>query len=123
MTSPTKEQLDQFSRQDLLDLIQQLLAVIEQQQQRIAQLEAELDKLRQPPTTSSNSSQPPSRDQKSNQPEKKKRRKHGPPFGHPKFSRPLVENPDRVIAAPASQCQHCQADLKGLEPEQVNRRQ
>ncbi len=123
MTSPTREQLDQFSRQDLLDLVEQLLAVIEQQQRRIAHLEAELDKLRQPPTTSSNSSQPPSRDQKTNLPEKKNRPKYGPPFGHPKFSRPLIEKPDRIIVAPVDHCAHCQADLKGIQAERINRRQ
>jgi transposase len=123
MTSLAIEQLDQFSRQELLDLVQQLLAVIEQQQKRMAALEAELDKFRAPPTTSSNSSQPPSRDQKGNQPEQKKTRKHGPPFGHPEYSRPLSDHPDRIITAPVSHCAHCRADLQGVEPEPINRRQ
>src|SRR5215211_2952870 len=122
MTLPAIEQLDQLSRSELLALVKQLLALVEQQQQRIAALEAELDKLRQPPANSSNSSRPPSRDQKANRP-KKKRRKHGPSFGHVKSSRPLVENPDRVILAPLTQCQRCQADLSGLEPDQIKRRQ
>ena len=123
MTSLAIEQLDQFTRQDLLDLIQQLLVVTEQQQPRIAELEAELARLRPPPTTSSNSSQPPSRDQKGNQPEQKKPRKHGPPFGHPKYARPLSDHPDRIITAPVSHCAHCQADRQGGEPAQITRRQ
>jgi transposase len=122
MILPAVEQLDQLPRSELVALVKQLLILLEQQQQRIAALEAELDKLRQPPANSTNSSQPPSRDQKANRP-KKKRRKHGPPFGHAKYSRPLVENPDRVITAPLTQCQQCQADLSGLEPEQIKRRQ
>jgi len=98
------------------------LTVIEQQQLRIAALEAELDKLRQPPPNSTNSSQPPSRDQKADRP-RKKRRKHGPPCGHAKYSRPLAENPDRVLTAPLTHCRQCRADLSGLEPEQIRRRQ
>lgn len=45
------------------------------------------------------------------------------PFGHPQYSRPLVKNPDRVIAAPFAECEHCHAHLKGLDPDAVIRRQ
>jgi len=123
MTIPANEQLDQLSREELLSLVKHLLLVVEKQQARIAELEAEIAKLRQPPATSSNSSQPPSRDQKTNSPLHKKRKKHGPPFGHPKYSRPLVEEPDRVISAAVNECEHCHANLKGLEPDDVIRRQ
>jgi transposase len=123
MTIPAAEQLDQLSREDLLSLVKQLMLIVEKQQARIAELEAEIAKLRQPPTNSSNSSQPPSRDQKTNSPSNKKGKKHGPPFGHPKYSRPLVENPDRVISAPVNECEHCHAKLKGLKPDDVIRRQ
>lgn len=123
MTIPAGEQLDQLSREELLSLVKQLMLVVEQQQARIAELEAEITKLRQPPANSSNSSQPPSRDQKPNSLAKQPRKKHGPPFGHPKYSRPLVEHPDRVIAAPVQECAHCQANLHGLDPEAVLRRQ
>lgn len=122
MMMPAVEQLDQLSHSELLALFKQLLTVVELQQQRIAALEAELDKLRQPPANSSNSSQPPARDQKVNRP-KKKRRKHGPPFGHAKYSRPLVENPDRIIAPLLTSCRKCQADLTRLAPERSTRRQ
>jgi hypothetical protein len=120
MTIPAIEQLDQLSREELLSLVKHLLLVVEQQQARIAELETEIAKLRQPPATSSNSSQPPSRDQKTNSPSNKKRKKHGPPFGHPKYSRPLVEKPDRVISAPVNECEHCHANLKELEPDDVS---
>jgi len=123
MTIPAVEQLDQLSREELLSLVKHLLLVVEQQQKRIAELEAEIAKLRQPPATSSNSSQPPSRDQKANQPKKKKRKKHGPPMGHPKYSRPLVDNPDQVVVAPVEECEHCHANLKGIEPDEVVKRQ
>lgn len=123
MTIPAVEQLDQFSREDLLSLVKHLLLIVDQQQKRIAELEAEIAKLRQPPTTSSNSSQPPSRDQKAGKPKKKKRKKHGPPAGHPKYSRPLVDNPDKIVDAPVAQCESCQANLKGIEPDEVIQRQ
>src|SRR5262249_26003196 len=123
MTIPAVEQLDQLSREDLLSLVKQLMLIVEKQQAQIAELEAEIAKLRQPPTNSSNSSQPPSRDQKTNSPSNKKGKKHGPPFGHLKYSRPLVENPDRVISAPVNECKHCHAKLKGLKPDDVIRRQ
>jgi transposase len=123
MTIPAVEQLDQLSREDLLSLVKQLMLIVEKQQVRIAELEAEIAKLRQPPANSSNSSQPPSRDQKTNSPSNKKGKKHGPPFGHPKYSRPLVENPDRVIPAPVEECEYCHANLKELDPDDVIRRQ
>jgi transposase len=116
------EQLGQLTREELLALLLPLLAEVELLRQRVHELEAENERLKQQSTNSSNSSQPPSRDQKINQPEKKPR-KHGPPFGHTKYARPLVQNPDRVIAAPVTQCQQCQADLSHLAPEQITRRQ
>lgn len=59
---------------------------------------------------------------KTNQPEKK-RRKQGPPFGHQKFSRPLVDNPDQVIQVPVAECEQCLADLSQVAPEDFERRQ
>jgi len=123
MTIPSVEQLDQLSREDLLSLVKDLLLLVDQQQKRIAELEAEIAKLRQPPTTSINSSQPPSRDQKANQPKKKRRKKHGPPKGHPKHSRPLVDNPDQIVVASVEECEHCHANLKGIEPDEIIKRQ
>jgi transposase len=123
MTNPSVEQLDQLSRDELLALVKSMLIIIEQQQQRMAELEAEISKLLKPPVNSSNSSQPPSRDQKVNSPPDRKLKKHGPPFGHPKYSRPLVRNPDQVIPVPVEECEHCHANLKGLDPDEVIRRQ
>lgn len=120
------EQLDQLTREELLELLKQLLPVVAQVEQlrgRVAELEVELERLKGQSTNSRNSSQPPSRDQKVNQPPKKKRKKHGPPFGHRKYSRPLVEQPDQVIVAAVTECQHCQADLTGVKPAEINRRQ
>jgi transposase len=122
----TTAQLDKLTREDLLELLKQLLplvAEVERLRQRVEELEAEIERLKNRSTNSRNSSQPPSRDQKVNLPPKKKRKKHGPPFGHQKFSRPLVDNPDRVIQLPVTECEHCLADLTGVAPEDFERRQ
>ena len=106
-------------------MLKTLLAEFATLRQRVADLEAENERLKQrldKSTNSRNSSQPPSRDQKTNKVEKK-RRKHGPPFGHQKFSRPLVDKPDRVIQVPVTECEHCLADLSGVAPEDFERRQ
>lgn len=123
MTLPSDEQLDQLSREDLLTLVKELILLVRQQQLRIAELEAEIAKLRQPPPTSRNSSQPPSRDRKANQTRKKRRNKHGPPKGHLRYTRPLVETPDQVIVASVTECDRCQANLQGMEPDEIIKRQ
>ncbi|MDQ3013302.1 MAG: IS66 family transposase [Acidobacteriota bacterium] len=119
------EQLESLTREELLALLKALLPEFELLRQRVAGLEAENERLKQQltgSTTSRNSSQPPSRDQKTNQPEKKCR-KHGPPFGHQKYSRPLVDNPDQVIQVPVPECEQCLSNLKNIQPEDFERRQ
>jgi transposase len=121
----TPEQVDLLPSEELRPLLKKLLAEFETLRQRVAALEAENERLKQQlnkSANSRNSSQPPSRDQKTNQPQKK-HRKHGPPFGHQKFSRPLVDNPDRVIQVPVTECEHCLADLSGVAPDDFERRQ
>lgn len=122
----TPEQIDLLSNEELRPLLKLLLAELESLRSRVAALEAENDRLKKQltgGTNSRNSSQPPSRDQKPNQPENKGGKKHGPPFGHQKFSRPLVKDPDQVIQLPVTECENCLADLSQLEPEDFERRQ
>lgn len=107
-------------------MLKVLLAELESLRRRVASLEAENECLKKQltgGTNSRNSSQPPSRDQKSNQPSDKAKKKHGAPFGHQKFSRPLVDNPDQVIQLPVTECEHCHEDLSQVEPEDFERRQ
>jgi len=121
----TPEQVDLLPSEELRPSLKQLLADFDALLKRVADLEAENERLRQrldKSANSRNSSQPPSRDQKTNKVEKK-RRKHGMPFGHQKFSRPLVDNPDRVIQVPVTECEYCLADLSGVAPEDFERRQ
>jgi transposase len=87
------------------------------------QLQAEATKRPPPPPTSRNSSQPPSRDAKSTLPADRKPKKLGPPFGHQRKTRPWVNQPDRIIEAAVERCQHCQADLRKVEPRTVVRHQ
>ena len=124
--SYTPEQLGQLTREELLALLLPLLAKVELLEQRVADLEAENERLRQQldkTTNSRNSSQPPARDQKASQPLNKAAKKQGPPFGHQKFARPLVDKPDRVIQVPVSECAHCLADLTAVEPDDFEQRQ
>ena len=121
----TPEQVDLLPSEELRPCLRKLLAELESLLQRVANLESENKLLRQQldkNTNSRNSSQPPSRDQKANQPEKKPS-KQGPPFGHQKFSRPLVDNPDKVIQVPVTECEHCLADLSDVAPDDFERRQ
>jgi len=122
----TPEQVDLLPSEELRPLLKALLAEFESLRQRVANLEAENERLKQQltgSTNSRNSSQPPSRDQKPNQPSDKPKKKHGPPFGHQKFSRPLLDNPDRVIQVPVTECEQCLADLSQVAPEDFERRQ
>lgn len=123
MTLPTTAQLEQLSRAELLRLVPELISLVQQLQARVAELEAEQARRRQPPATSRNSSQPPSRDQKSNQPENHQKKKHGPPFGHQRHTRSLVETPDCVVSACVAQCEQCQRDLREVISGSVRRRQ
>ena len=121
----TPEQIDLLPSEELRPLLKMLMAELDALRKRVADLEAENERLKQrldKSANSSNSSQPPSRDQKTNRVEKK-RRKHGPPYGHQKYSRPLVDNPNQVIPVPVTECEHCHADLSDVEPEDFERRQ
>ena len=107
-------------------MVKRLLEDVELLHQRVAALEAENEHLKQQlnkSANSGNSSQPPSRDQKPNQPANQPKKKRGAPFGHQKYSRPLVEDPDRVIHARVSECDNCLADLSKVTPEDFERRQ
>lgn len=122
----TPEQVDLLPSEELRPLLKKLLAEFESLAQRVARLEAENELLKQQLTgksNSRNSSLPPSRDHKPNQPESKEKKKQGAPFGHQKFSRPLVDNPDQVIQVPVTECEHCHEDLTHIEPEDFEPRQ
>ena len=101
MTLPATSQLDQLSDADLIALVKVLIAENAALRTEVNSLRAEVEKLRQPPPTSRNSSQPPSRDQKSELPPRQPK-KFGPPFGHQRQRRLLVDHPDQIITAPVT---------------------
>lgn len=126
MMPVTPEQIDLLPSEEIRPLLKALLPEIESLRGRVAELEAENQQLKQrldKSTNSRNSSQPPSRDQKPNQPADKPKKKHGARFGHQKFSRPLVDEPNHIIQVPVTECEHCHEDLSGVEPEDFTRRQ
>jgi transposase len=123
MILPTSDQLDQISHADLVALVKVLIARVDRLEEENRQLKAEIERLKQPPANSRNSSQPPSRDQKSNQPGDKPKKKHGPPFGHKRSIRKLIDNPDQTISVKVEQCAQCHHDLSWVTPEKIVRRQ
>jgi transposase len=122
MKLPAIAELDHLSRTELIALVKQLIGAVQQLQAKVARLEADLTQNHPPPPTSRNSSQPPSRDQKANLLSKGRRRRGARP-GHTRAVRALVAAPDQVIEAPVLQCGRCQADLRGVVPCAVVRRQ
>lgn len=123
MILPTSDQLDQVSHADLVALVKALIARVEVLEEENRQLKAEVERLKHPPANSRNSSQPPSRDKKSNQSADRPKKKHGPPFGHKRAVRELIDNPNRTISVKVEQCEQCHHDLRGVGTEKIVRRQ
>ena len=90
-------QLEQASHSELVMMVRLLLARVESLEKEVQMLREENERLKRPKPNSRNSSQPPSRDQKPNSSNDQPRKKHGSPFGHKRFVRQLIENPDKVI--------------------------
>jgi transposase len=122
-TAIDRQQLENLTREELIVLVEALLKENAELKARLATLEAELAKLKKPPTTSRNSSQPPSQDQKPDLGEKRSGRRRGAKPGHERATRPLVENPDRVIEVKVEKCANCQADLSQTPPARIIRHQ
>src|SRR5262249_54780858 len=59
----------------------------------------------------------------SNRPANKPKKKHGPPFGHKRSVRELIDNPSRTISLKVELCEQCHHDLRGIAPEKIVRRQ
>jgi transposase len=118
----TSEQLDRLSREELKALAAELLATVKLLEARVAELEAALARRQPPPASSRNSSLPPSRNPKANLPGRR-RQKLGAKVGHERAVRELVDDPDQIIEATVSHCRQCQADLRGVAPRAVVRRQ
>ena len=106
----TREQLEQLSKGELVEIILQQQATIEQLQARVAQLEELVNRLTQPPKDASNSSTPPSKNRKPNRPNRKSNAKRGPKPGHEGRSRKR-QDPDVIVECRPALCDHCGAGL------------
>ena len=78
-----REQLEEFSEGELVEIILQQQATIEQLLARVATLEDQIKRLTQPPKDASDFSTPPSKNRKPNRPNRKSNAKRGPKPGHP----------------------------------------
>jgi len=117
----SQQELNDLSREELIQIILKQAHLIEALQKEIEVLRLKIDKLQKKPTTNSkNSSQPPSQDQKPGRLVNRPKRKHGPAQGHEKHERKFVATPDQVVELKAKSCSCCQADLREQAAELVD---
>ena len=112
-SSVTRKQLEQLSKDELIDIILHLLP-------RIQQLEDQVAK------NSRNSSKPPSSDglKKASQSLRKKTgRKTGGQKGHQGQTLKMSPTPDKVLLHSVAECEHCGEDLQAVEAIKVEKRQ
>ena len=86
-----RQQLQQLSKSELIEIILQQQTLIEQLQARVAELEEQIKRLTQPPKDATNSSVPPSKTRKPNRPGREPKKKRGPKQGHQGRSRKCQE--------------------------------
>lgn len=123
----TREELQLLSRDQLMDLVLQQQALIQQLSADIATLEARVAELEarpsQPPKTPANSSVPPAKGYKADQkPGAGKGKKRGPKAGHPGVTRPPAE-PDLRLELRVEWCDRCGQDLASQEQQVAEGRQ
>ncbi len=98
---PTREELSQLSKEELIDIVLSLVDKIEALENRIARLEK----------NSSNSSKSPSSDiskpQRNKSQREKSDRKSGGQNGHEGITRNQIDNPDEIIKLLPSSCEKC----------------
>jgi transposase len=104
----------------LIERLNKLTAQVERLEAEVTALRAENAELRAklnlPPKNPNNSSIPPSRGQKAS--EEEKRKPKGKP--HAGVSRELHPNPTQVRTFEATHCEHCHADVSGVEQQPVH---
>ena len=121
MERPSRAQLEQLSKDELIGLVERLFDELERVRSAVDQVRRDVERLKQPKATSRNSSQPPSRDQKTDTPPRRRKRRGARP-GHARMERAWVAEPTQVIVAHPAQCA-CGADLQAVAAESVERRQ
>jgi transposase len=124
MSRMTREQLQQLSKDELIDIIlrqQEIIelqqAPIEQLEARVSELEAQIERLTGPPKDHTNSSVPPSKSRKANR-DSPRQSKRGPKKGHQGHSRRRQE-PDITLQCRPTHCDDCGADLSDLPGREI----
>jgi transposase len=115
----TPSQLNELSREELIQIILAQAAQIATLQKEVEALRKKMDKPQKPPTNSRNSSQPPARDEKPGKMVNRPKRKHGAAYGHAKRERQFVAQPEHVVELRSKSCSSCQASLDGQAGELV----
>jgi hypothetical protein len=123
MKIPFDPQLKQVCHPHLIALVRALEVRVDTIEEENQKLRDEIERLKRPKANSQNLSQLPSRDLKPNAQSRKQNMKHEPPFGHERFVRKLVENPDRLIRVDINQGESCHHDLRGIKRSKVIRNQ
>lgn len=118
--SDARKQLQQLDKEDLIDIILELRAVIIRQEARIQALEDQLAK------NSQNSSKPPSSDGLKKKPRslrEKGKRKSGGQKGHKGKTLKMVSDPDHIEVHGVCLCPRCETDLSEEPVQRVEKRQ
>lgn len=117
----TREELQNYSKDQLIDVILFLLKRDEENQKQIQLLKQEVEELKRQLNlrnkNSSNSSKPPSGDNKpnNNANDKPTGKKPGGQKGHAGSAREHVDNPDEIIQCAPSTCLSCGNSLAGID--------
>jgi len=118
MEKYTREQLEELSEEQKIDLILQLL-------ERVEELEREVAELKKPDKNSTNSSTPPSQDQKESKSSDQEDQSSGdsessmgPSEGHKESSRES-DPPDQTIDRKPEECNCCGHPLDDIDPVRV----
>ena len=114
MSRMTREQLQQLSKDELIDIILRQQTYIERLETRVAQLEARVERLTGPPKDHTNSSVPPSQSRKPNR-DGPGQSKRGPKKGHRGHSRKRQE-PDITLECRANRCGDCSSQVVEIPP-------
>lgn len=120
MNDATREQLKQLDKEQLIDIILELRAVIQKQEARLQALEDQLAK------NSSNSGKPPSSDGLKKKPRSlraKGKRQSGGQKGHKGKTLEMVSEPDHVVHHALSACPQCQTDVREVSVDRLEKRQ
>ena len=105
-----RQELERLTKPQLVEIILQQQALIQQLQPRVAQLEEQIKRLSDPPKDSGNSSVPPSKTRKPNRGHCRSGKKRGPKPDHAGTSRKR-QQPDAIVECRPSACDHCGTDL------------